>query len=165
MKTLQNYLDTVLGFPVRIAEAPVIHIGGEEIPDFDYQDLGDLVMKEMPLRPYRLTGREIRFVRLHMEETLAAFGERLGVSHVAVRKWEGAGPNPTGMSWGHEKLLRLAILAHCGRRISKRALEAQAPTGAFEPYEVSLPTAEKQTGAKSRCTSFRQKRSIPASPA
>lgn len=62
------------------------------------------------MKPSRLTGSEVHFIRLYSEMTLVQFAERFDVRHPAVLKWERTENHATGMNWTTEKDLRLFAL-------------------------------------------------------
>jgi DNA-binding transcriptional regulator YiaG len=104
-----NYTDYGFGFPIVIDHVEIAEIGGEKFPLIDYRELETRAIESLPGKPFRLTGGEVRFIRHHFGMTLEVFGKRLGVSHVAVRKWEQKASKPAGMQWATEKNLRLFI--------------------------------------------------------
>jgi len=106
----KRWIDHGLGFPVEISNLPFIKVRGEWIPDIEYVALANGVFRSLADSPVRLTGNQIRFIRLHSEMTLQGFADRFGVTHPAVKKWEEMGNAPTKMSWGTEKDIRLFVL-------------------------------------------------------
>jgi DNA-binding XRE family transcriptional regulator len=108
-KTVKNYVDHTLGFPVHLGTVTLVPFRDEWVPRINYNqvDLNVLAVLSHLSRP--LTGAEIRFVRQYFKLTLAAFAAKFGVSHVAVHKWEQHKDQPTGMQWSTEKDLRLFI--------------------------------------------------------
>jgi len=73
-------------------------------------DLQKRVIEALALNPSRLTGNEVRFIRLFAGMTLVQFAARLDVTHPAVLKWEKRGNQATGMGWPTEKDIRLFAL-------------------------------------------------------
>lgn len=106
-RTAAEFIDQGFGFPVRLRDVPMVHIRGVWTPNVDHNVLAHEVLRALCLKPARLTGNEVRFIRLHHGLTLAQFAERFGVSHPAVIKWERAGDKSTNMQWSTEKDLRL----------------------------------------------------------
>lgn len=98
------------GFPITVDNAPMVRVRGEWTLDVNYNTLEQRVLKLLAEKPVRLTGNEIRFIRLWLGMTLERFAERFNVSHQAVMKWEQAGDEPPGMKWAHEKDIRLEVL-------------------------------------------------------
>lgn len=98
------------GFPVTLLNVPMIRVRGVWTPDVDYNRLSKALLFALALKPARLTGSEIRFIRLSFSMTLQDFANRLSVTHPAVLKWEKARGSATAMSWATEKDIRLLIL-------------------------------------------------------
>ena len=116
-KSVRNYVDRGWGFPVVFDSVRLAHVRGEWVPLVDYARCEDAVLEALCRKPAALTGSEVRFVRLHFKLTLAEFGKALGVTHVAVRKWEKKADATTGMTWAIEKTIRLYVF----RRINAHA--------------------------------------------
>jgi DNA-binding transcriptional regulator YiaG len=108
-KTIKYYDDPGYGFPVRILNAPMRKFRGEWILHIDQNKLHRSVLWALATKPFRLTGKEIRCIRLFFEMNTTAFGEKFNVSHPAVLKWEKAGAGCTGMNWSTEKDIRLFV--------------------------------------------------------
>lgn len=64
------------GFPVVFLNVPMIEVRGTWTPSVDYNKLTRAVVLALAHKPARLTGSEIRFVRLFFEMTLESFGKR-----------------------------------------------------------------------------------------
>lgn len=109
-KTLRDYVDRGFGFPVAIERVTLAEIAGDWVPLVDYDELERQVVEGLPSKPGRLTGSEVRFIRLHFKMSLSEFARALGVSHVAARKWEQNKTSLAGMQWLTEKNLRLFLL-------------------------------------------------------
>lgn len=130
------------GFPVVLMGVPMVRVRGRWTPDVNLDELQSMLLEVVAERDGRLTGDEVRFIRLAHHMTLAAFAERFGVTHPAVLKWERAGARPSGMSWSTEKDMRLFVLA--GRpSAEKRFLEAyraleKKPTAARTALSLSV---------------------------
>lgn len=108
-KIAKEIIDTGFGFPVRLTHVPLVEIRGEWVPKIDYNKLAERVLLVLSRLTRPLTGHEIRFVRQHLNLTLAQFGAKFGVSHVSVLNWEKKGDKATAMQWPTEKDLRLFI--------------------------------------------------------
>ena len=104
------------GFPVLLLNAPMVKVRGVWTPDLNYNELAQGILETMAVHPARLSGSEIRFVRLYFEKTLKKFAERFGVTHPAVKKWEQTKLKPAKMGWSTEKDVRLFILESLGKR-------------------------------------------------
>lgn len=115
----KKYVDHGFGFPVIIENVGIAEWHGEEVPMIDHFVLANLLLRSFPDKPARLTGAEIRFIRKFFEMTLLEFGRQFGVSHVAVKKWEDKGMNPTKMSWSTEKDIRMFVVRRLGLKPSQ----------------------------------------------
>ncbi len=109
-KIQKLYQDHGFGFTVTLMNVPMIEVRGEWVPNVNQKELQDRVFETLVLKPSRLTGNEVRFIRLFSKMTLTQFAERFDVTHPAVLKWERAANFATGMSWTTEKDLRLFAL-------------------------------------------------------
>ncbi len=103
------------GFPVVLTNIAIAGRGDNAIPLIDYKDLERTLLRKLPHKSSRLTGAEVKFIRRHFGMTLAEFGKHFGVSHVAVRKWESKGIQPTSMTWSTEKDLRMFVERRLGK--------------------------------------------------
>lgn len=116
-KIQKTFIDRGFGFEVRLLNVPMIQVRGVWTPNIDYNLLTEGVLKVLCEKLGRLTGNEIRFIRLHYGMTLQQFAKRFSVSHAAVIKWEKTGNRATAMQWPSEKDLRLFLLL----KLSKKA--------------------------------------------
>ena len=114
-KNVKNYIETSLGFPVKLVNVKLIQIGDDWAADIDFPRLFIRVLGVLSRLHRPLTGAEVRFVRQQHRLTQAAFAAKFGVSHVAVHKWEKRGAQATGMGWSTEKDLRLFIQSQLSR--------------------------------------------------
>lgn len=73
-----------LGLPIKLVNAPMKKAAGVWCIDINMNKLMLLVLHEMIHKPTALTSDELRYIRTYMEMTMTAFGDALGVSHVAV---------------------------------------------------------------------------------
>ena len=105
------YHDHGFGFPVTLLHVPVTEIRGEWVPSVNQRELQERVIEALVVKPSRLSGGEVRFIRLFSEMTLVQFADRFDVTHPAVLKWERSGNHATGMSWTTEKDIRLFALS------------------------------------------------------
>ncbi len=110
-KIQKTFVDMGFGFPLHLINVPMIKIRGHWTPRIDYNKLTIVVLRAIANKMGRLSGAEVRFVRQHFGLTLQMFAKRLGVSHVAVIKWEKSGQHITAMSWSTEKDIRLFVLS------------------------------------------------------
>ena len=112
IKIQKQYIDKGFGFPVHLLNVPMIKIRGNWTPKINYNDLSDLVLRVLAVKPSKLTGNEIKFIRNKLELSLVDFAEKFYVTHPAVIKWEQKENEPTGMNWATEKDIRLFISFH-----------------------------------------------------
>lgn len=111
MKKIQKiYHDHGFGFPVTLFNVPMVRVRQEWIPNLNQKELQLLVLEALALKPSRLSGNEVHFLRVYSQMTLKQFASRFNVSHPAVMKWEKAQNQSTGMTWATEKDIRLFIL-------------------------------------------------------
>ena len=111
-KIKDKFVDYGCGFPVVLRHVPMVQIQGKWIPDINYNELEKAVLLLLCYKPSKLTGNEIRFIRLYFEMTLQAFAKRFGVQHPTVVKWENFKDSPTNITLGTEKDIRLFVIAH-----------------------------------------------------
>ena len=109
-KIQKVYQDHGFGFPVTLLNVPMIAIRNEWVPNIDQRELQARVLEALVLKHSRLSGNEIRFIRLFSKTNLKQFSERFDVTHPAVLKWERKKNQATGMSWTTEKDIRLFAL-------------------------------------------------------
>lgn len=109
-KIVEEYIEYGCGFPVRLSNVPMCEDEGEWIPNIDYNKLDKLVLHEICKMPYRLTGNQIRFIRLYFEKTLEDFANILRVKHSSIIHWEKQKDNIAKITWGTELAIRLYVL-------------------------------------------------------
>ena len=109
-KIESQFIDHGCGFPVILLNVPMIKVREKWIPDIDYEMLEKTVLWDLCHKPYKLTGSEIRFIRLYFEMTLQAFAKRFSVQHPTVVKWEKFKNTSTNMTVGTEKDIRLFVI-------------------------------------------------------
>ncbi len=110
-KVQKEFTDTGLGFPIRLLNVPMVKVRGAWTPRVNYNELALAALHTLARKSLRLTGAEVRFIRMHFEMTLQGFAKRFCVTHAAVLKWENAGNKPTAMNWATEKDIRLFALS------------------------------------------------------
>lgn len=141
-KIQDTYVDRGFGFPVRLLNVPMIKVRGAWVPDLDLNDFTKGVLLALANLDGRLTGNQVRFIRLHFEMTLEQFGKRFGdVTHAAVKKWENAGDKPTGMGWSNEKDIRLFLIMEI----------SEAPTQVCLLYKQLEQVAPKRSARVELC--------------
>lgn len=109
-KIKAHHIDYGCGFPIVLLNVPMIKIRGEWTPDINYNELEKSALLMLCHKPLKLSGNEIRFIRLYFEMTLQEFAKRFGVQHPTVVKWENYKDASTNMSLGTEKDIRLFII-------------------------------------------------------
>lgn len=87
-KKHQTFVYEGLGFPVELMDCPMKKMLGEWVLDINLAALQRFVFQGLIHKPYPLTGKEIRFMRKFLELSTTELGEKLGVSHATVVKWE-----------------------------------------------------------------------------
>lgn len=131
-KIQKVFVDNGFGFPVYLLNAPMVKARGQWTPEIDYDRLQELVLKQLAFKAGRLTGSEVRFIRLAFDLTLQQFGKRFDSSHVAVIKWEKCASSSTSMAWSTEKDIRLFIL-------TKLSISSDEILGLYRDLEIVLP--------------------------
>ncbi len=101
-----------LGFPIKLVDWPHVKVDGELIPDVNYEKLEELMFKLLPLKPTRLSGAEIKFIRHHLEMTQEKFARWLvdETDDSTITVWERADLSPTKMSRSMERSLRMQLI-------------------------------------------------------
>lgn len=120
-KIQKSYIDYGFGFPVTLLNAPMVKVRGEWTPEIDYNEISRSVLVLLSEKPVRLTGHEVKFIRLRFEMTLDKFAKRFSVSHAAVLKWEKSGDEVTKMSWALEKDIRMFVVFNLLKKAKKLA--------------------------------------------
>lgn len=109
-----EYIDHSCGFPVALRNVAMHWIQGDWVADIDYALLEKRVAQALACKAERLTGAEVKFLRLYLELTYQKFADLFAVAPQAVMKWEKTGQKPTKMAWTTEKDLRLTMLDRLG---------------------------------------------------
>ncbi|MCP4545423.1 MAG: hypothetical protein GY835_03015 [bacterium] len=109
-KIQKEFTDRGFGFPVRLRNVPMVRVRGVWTPEVNYEKLASAVLKALSMKPVRLTGNEVRFIRLQAQLTVRQFAERFCVPQSTVDEWEIQGENSTKMHWSTEKDIRLFLL-------------------------------------------------------
>jgi len=92
-------------------------------------------MKQMILKPSRLTGDDVASIRKSFDMTLKDFAKACYVTHPAVIKWEKHGSNWARIGLSTEKMLRLEIC-------SKLILDGKMKESEFEEVFNKLTFGE-----------------------
>jgi DNA-binding transcriptional regulator YiaG len=135
-----------LGFPIVLVDPPIISVRGHEVPDVNLRELQDAVFRLLVVKPARLTGAEVRFIRKHLRLRQVDLAEVLNrANHTVVSQWESRGDEPSGMEYNTEVLLRLWMATRIGQgdqiedllNSRLRNLASRQDT----PLKVSVPLA------------------------
>lgn len=81
---------------------------GKAVAVVAVERLHELLAKKLTIKPGRLTGKELRFLRVQMGLSQSGLASMQGVSEQAVSLWERHGKVPKA----HDSLTRLFYLAH-----------------------------------------------------
>jgi len=163
-----EYVDYGCGFPVTIANVDIVETPIGRIPLIDHRLLADKVCRCLAEKPTRLTGNEVRYLRLHFKISLERLGEYCGVTHAAVKRWENKGDEFTQMNWSNEKFLRLFVLVNLGAtptEIKKFliSLVTERPKEKHEIYITSdvAPSSQTHHVERMECTLLLKKEKRP----
>jgi len=107
IKIIDEYRADELGLPVLIKGVPVIEIDGHEVLDIDYAKISEFLFAALIIKPFPLTGAEVRFMRLFMGLTLERLATSLHVTHPTILSWEKCGNELTKMTDSTEAMLRI----------------------------------------------------------
>ena len=113
---MANVLFTQLGFPILLIDPPILTVRGETLPDVNMKDLQSAVFRMLILKPARLTGSEVRFIRAFQRLRQAELAAILNMAnHSVVSQWESRLDEPTGMDYNTEVVLRIWMANRIGR--------------------------------------------------
>lgn len=106
-KSISEYWAHELGLPVLIKNVPVIEIDGHEVVDINHAKISEALFLALIMKPFPLTGSEVRFMRLFMGLTLESLAKSLHVHHPTILAWEKKSEVPTKMTDSTEVMLRI----------------------------------------------------------
>lgn len=113
---MANLLFHELGFPVLLIDPPMVNIRGQWLPDINLRDLQLVVFRLLVAKPTRLTGDEIRFIRLYLRLRQSDLAKVLNrANHSVVSQWESHGDGASGMDYNTEVLLRIWMAGKSGQ--------------------------------------------------
>ncbi|MBN22607.1 MAG: hypothetical protein CL678_15090 [Bdellovibrionaceae bacterium] len=142
-KIQKSYIDYGFGFPVQILNAPLKKIHGEWALDLNFEKYEKTVLFALALKPARLTGNEVKFIRYYFEMDLKSFGKRFGdVAHSAVIKWEKFNDEPTNMNWATEKDIRLAIVDKLKPKVLRKVYEELQETVPRKSHRIKIDPSD-----------------------
>lgn len=98
------------GIPLVLVDAPMVVLRGEWTLDVNFNQLEDALAMAVALKPSRLSGDEVRLLRLHLGHSFARFGEIFSRTKQAAMKWEKSKKEQTCMAWATEKDLRMHVV-------------------------------------------------------
>lgn len=103
-----------LGFPIQLLNWPHLEVEGELVPDINYVKLENIAYQLLAIKPTRLSGAELKFIRLHLDMTQKQFSHWLDdqTDDSTISKWESADLAPTGMSKAMERSIRMQLIVH-----------------------------------------------------
>jgi|ERR1700722_2807746 len=139
-KKYETFIYEGLGFPIELIDCPMKKVLGEWVLDINLAALQRFVFQALIHKPYPLTGKEVRFMRKFLGLSTTEFGEKLGVSHATVVKWEN---EKTGIGPSQETYIRLFLcelykeseLLRLYKEIRPEIL-ARAKQGKYVPFQV-----------------------------
>jgi len=135
-----------LGFPILLIDPPMVTVRGETLPDVNMKDLQETAFAMLIIKPSRLTGSEVGFIRAYQHLRQADFAAVLNMAnHSVVSQWESRLDNPTGMDYNTEVVLRLWMAGRIGRAdmisdLLASILKNLSPRS-DRPLEIRLPHA------------------------
>lgn len=145
-KTVRTFELRGYGFPVRLENAPMEKIMGEWVPAVNHMELDRAILVAVALRPGRLTGAHVKFIRQVHDMTLDEFAAGIGVTRQAVMKWERKDSEPTGMALPTETTTRMFALSRlnpelAGETFQEAFAHLRKIIRAKEAPEVGIPAA------------------------
>lgn len=132
------------GFPVILLNAPMKIEHGEEIPNVNFNRLQDNLFQALLLKPSRLSGAEVKFLRHYLKLTQEAFSKTLKVERSLISKWESKDLKATGMSSHIEIFLRLKLAKLKNQSIDRNFSVGEPATdtkSVGKPIEIRLDKA------------------------
>ena len=138
MNTKKTIIFNHLGFPIKLINCPHILVDGELVPDVNYEQLEELMFRVLPLKPTRLTGAELKFIRHHLGKTQGQFATWLedSVDASSISKWEAQDLEPTGMLDSMERSIRMQLIV----RILKQQRRTTVPVIVMDRVSASITT-------------------------
>jgi DNA-binding transcriptional regulator YiaG len=134
-----------LGFPIILVGFKIRKVRGEELPNVNFKELQAQVFEALTVKPGRLTGSELLFVRSYLELTQAQFARKVGLAnHSRVSQWEKKASKASGMEYLTELSVRLlmasairdGLIAKVYKELSEHRIKSEAA-----PVEVQSGSA------------------------
>ncbi len=135
-----------LGFPILLVDPPMVEVRGEQVPEVNLKALQEFAFRLLVVKPARLTGAEVRFVRKYLRLRQADLARVLNMAnHSVVSQWDSREDEFTGMEYNTEVLLRVWMAAKAGlgdqlMDLVEDKLKNLTPAKG-EPLMVDLPRA------------------------
>lgn len=132
------------GFPIILVNVSVKVEYGDEIPDVNFNRMQERLFQALLLKPSRLSGAEVKFLRHYLELTQQQFAKILKVERSLISKWEGKELKATGMSSHIEIFLRLKLARLMDQNIDRdfAVIEPATETKSVgKPVELKLGKA------------------------
>lgn len=117
MKKGKNLEFNGLGFPVILVDPPFAHSDEGDVLDINYERLQRTAFEALIRKPASLSGAEVRFIRMFMEQSQNVFADLFGVDRSCVGKWESKDLEWTGMGVPAEMLLRTKMVQHLHKSV------------------------------------------------
>ncbi len=135
-----------LGFPIILIDPPMLEISGQQVPDVNMGQLQDKVFGLLALKPARLTGSEVGFIRSYLRMRQVDFAATLNMAnHSVVSQWESRQDSPAGMDYNTEVLLRLFMATRAGMTDKLAELIGGSlrnlKSSSDHPLEIRMPHA------------------------
>lgn len=129
-----------LGFRIYLVNAPMLTLpDGTKCPAPNMKRLQEAAFHSLAVKPSRLSGSEIRFIRKFLRMTQVDFASWLNMAnHSVVSQWESKEEHLSGMDYNTEILLRLLMEA---RMTGKSTM----PLSKIEKLRSLLPIEEAIT--------------------
>ena len=143
---MANVMFMELGFPIVLVDPKMVEIRGERVPDVNMRDLQAAVFQLLIVKPARLTGAEVRFVRKYLRLRQVDLAGVLNMAnHSVVSQWESREDDPAGMDYNTEVLLSVWMAVRAGQKerlvdLLEHQLKALKPR-AKRPLEVRVSEA------------------------
>jgi len=83
---MANVTFNELGIPVVLIDPPMITVRGQLVPDVNLRQLADAVFGLLIVKPARLTGDEVRFIRKHLRLRQADLARVLNMGSPCARR-------------------------------------------------------------------------------
>ena len=143
---MANIMYMELGFPVILVDPPMVDFRGVAVPDVNMRTVQETAFLMLIVKPARLTGSEVRFIRAYQQLRQADFARVLNMAnHSVVSQWESRRDEPSGMDYNTEVLLRIWMAGRTGQMdkildLLETGLKNLKPRG-DAPIQIRLPRA------------------------